>query len=92
MLEYVGPKWRTFVANMCTAIYFGIGALVMPWIAFLINDWKILTIALSAPMLVAVFTPWLVPESARYKRMLICLHSLKYLPTVVYLQVARFSK
>lgn len=67
MLEYVGPQWRTFVANMCTAIYFGIGALVMPWIAFLVNDWKLLTIVLSAPLLVAVFTPWFVPESARYE-------------------------
>lgn len=66
VLEYVGPKWRTFVANMCTAIYFGIGALVMPWIAFLVNDWKILTIVLSAPLIFAIFTPWLVPESARW--------------------------
>ncbi|KAG4075818.1 hypothetical protein HA402_003644 [Bradysia odoriphaga] len=66
VLEYVGPKWRTFVANMCTAIYFGIGALVMPWIAFYVNDWKMLTIVLSAPLLFAIFTPWLVPESARW--------------------------
>lgn len=66
VLEYVGPKWRTFVANMCTAIYFGIGALVMPWIAYLVNDWKILTIVLSVPLLAAVATPWVVPESARY--------------------------
>jgi len=65
-LEYVGPKWRTFVANMCTAIYFGIGSLVMPWIAYGVSDWKILSIVLSAPLVLAIFTPWIVPESARW--------------------------
>lgn len=64
-LEYVGPKWRTFVANMCTAIYFGIGSLVMPWIAYGVGDWQILSIVLSAPLVLAIFTPWIVPESAR---------------------------
>jgi len=66
VLEYVGAKWRTFVANMCTAIYFGIGALVMPWIAFYVNSWKWLTIVLSIPLVCAIITPWIVPESARW--------------------------
>lgn len=65
-LEYVGLKWRTFVANMCTAIYFGLGALLVPWIALWISDWKMLSIVLSAPLVLAIFTPWIVPESIRY--------------------------
>ncbi|XP_037038412.1 solute carrier family 22 member 3-like [Bradysia coprophila] len=65
-LEYVGSKWRTFVANMCTAIYFAAGALLMPWIALWISNWRTLSIVLSAPLMVAVFTPWIVPESIRW--------------------------
>lgn len=51
---------------MCTAIYFGFAALAMPWIALWVSDWKLLSIVLSVPLLLAVFTPWIVPESARY--------------------------
>ncbi|KAG4065765.1 hypothetical protein HA402_012443 [Bradysia odoriphaga] len=65
-LEYVGPKWRTFVANMGTAIFFGLGSLTMPWIAYGVSDWRILSIVLSAPLVLAIFTPWIVPESARW--------------------------
>lgn len=64
-LEYVGSKWRTFVANMCTAIYFAAGALLMPWIALWISNWRMLSIVLSAPLMMAIFTPWIVPESVR---------------------------
>lgn len=38
----------------------------MPLIALWINDWKLLSIATSLPMLLAFLTPWIVPESARW--------------------------
>ncbi|KAG8228027.1 hypothetical protein J437_LFUL003663 [Ladona fulva] len=66
VLEYVGPSWRTFVANMSIAIYFTLGTISLPWMAYLISDWRLFTIASSAPLLLAVLTPWLVPESARW--------------------------
>lgn len=65
VLEYVGPKWRTFVANMSIAIFFTCASCALPWIAYYVADWKLFTIITSAPLILALFTPWVVPESAR---------------------------
>ena len=62
----MGPKWRTFVANMSIAIYFTMATCLLPWMAYFIADWKMLCIATSVPLLLVVVTPWIVPESARY--------------------------
>ncbi|XP_017017886.1 organic cation transporter protein [Drosophila kikkawai] len=66
VLEYVGPKYRTFVANMSIAIFFTGAACLLPWIAYFVADWKILAIVTSAPLFLAIFTPMIVPESARW--------------------------
>lgn len=66
VLEYVGPKWRTFVANMSIALFFTFAACILPWIALWLSDWRLLTIVTSTPLLLAIFTPWLIPESARW--------------------------
>ncbi|XP_030385846.1 organic cation transporter protein-like [Scaptodrosophila lebanonensis] len=66
VLEYVGPKYRTFVANMSIAIFFTGAACLLPWIAYFLADWKMLAIVTSAPLLLVVFTPLIVPESARW--------------------------
>ncbi|EDV51090.2 organic cation transporter protein [Drosophila erecta] len=66
VLEYVGPKYRTFVANMSIAIFFTGAACLLPWIAYFLADWKHLAIVTSAPLLLAIFTPFVVPESARW--------------------------
>ncbi|CAH2236945.1 jg23393 [Pararge aegeria aegeria] len=66
VLEYVGPKWRTFVANMSIAIFFTLGASLLPWIALWADDWRRYALGISAPFIIAAATPWLVPESARW--------------------------
>ncbi|XP_076272470.1 solute carrier family 22 member 13 [Rhynchophorus ferrugineus] len=66
VLEYVGPKWRTFVANMSIAIFFTFAASILPWIAYFLADWKMLCYVTSAPLALAILTPWIVPESARW--------------------------
>ncbi|XP_063217227.1 organic cation transporter protein [Bacillus rossius redtenbacheri] len=66
VLEYVGPQWRTFVANMSIAIYFTLASCLLPWIAYFIADWRLLCVATSAPLLLAAVTPCIVPESARW--------------------------
>ncbi|XP_034942463.1 organic cation transporter protein-like [Chelonus insularis] len=66
VLEYVGPKWRTFVANMSIALFFTFAACILPWIAYYLGDWKMTTIAVSTPLILSLATPWLVPESARW--------------------------
>ncbi|XP_055606825.1 organic cation transporter protein-like [Uranotaenia lowii] len=66
VLEYVGPKWRTFVANMSIALFFTTASCALPWIAYYLADWKMFTIVTSAPLALAILTPLLVPESARW--------------------------
>ncbi|XP_026323618.1 organic cation transporter protein-like [Hyposmocoma kahamanoa] len=66
VLEYVGPRHRTWVANMSIALYFGSGCLVLPWLAVWISDWRNLILATSLPMLVVIGAPFVVPESARW--------------------------
>ncbi|KAG5679390.1 hypothetical protein PVAND_008958 [Polypedilum vanderplanki] len=66
VLEYTGAKWRTFVANMSIAIFFTIASCGLPWIAYYIADWKMFAIVTSAPLILAAFTPFVVPESARW--------------------------
>lgn len=65
VLEYVGPKWRTFVANMSIALFFTTASCALPWIAYYLANWKLFAIVTSAPLALAIFTPLLVPESAR---------------------------
>ncbi|XP_032671207.1 organic cation transporter protein-like isoform X1 [Odontomachus brunneus] len=66
VLEYVGPKWRTFVANMSIALFFTFAACILPWIAYFLADWRMTCISISVPLALAVAAPWLVPESARW--------------------------
>ncbi|GLV32144.1 uncharacterized protein CBL_11898 [Carabus blaptoides fortunei] len=66
VLEYVGPKWRTFVANMSIAIFFTFATCILPWMAWYIADWRILSIVTSAPLIIAILAPWALPESARW--------------------------
>ncbi|KAJ8706378.1 hypothetical protein PYW08_011004 [Mythimna loreyi] len=66
VLEYIGTKWRTFVANMSIAVYFTFAACLLPWIALWVADWKTYTLIISVPLVLAVLTPWVVPESARW--------------------------
>ncbi|KAK0182421.1 hypothetical protein PV327_000563 [Microctonus hyperodae] len=65
-IEYVGPKYRTLVANMSFGIYFAIAASILPWIAYWIADWRILSWATALPLITAFLTPWIAPESARW--------------------------
>jgi len=66
VLEYVGPKWRTFVANMSIALFFTLAACLLPWMAIWLDDWRLFAIVTSIPMAVAIITPCTVPESARW--------------------------
>lgn len=51
---------------MSIAIFFTIAACLIPWIALWLKSWQWLSIATSAPLCLAIFTPWLIPESARW--------------------------
>ncbi|EDW37734.1 GL21376, partial [Drosophila persimilis] len=40
VLEYVGPKYRTFVANMSLAIFYAPFTMLMPWLALGFSHWR----------------------------------------------------
>ncbi|XP_075978344.1 solute carrier family 22 member 3-like [Anticarsia gemmatalis] len=66
VLEYVGPSHRTWVANMSIALFFGAGCISLPWLALWLSDWRLLLWVTSLPMLIVLFAPLVVPESARW--------------------------
>ncbi|XP_046971681.1 organic cation transporter protein-like isoform X2 [Vanessa cardui] len=66
VLEYVGTKYRSIVANTSIAMYFGGGCLLLPWISLWISDWKFISVAMSVPAVFALATPFVVPESTRW--------------------------
>ena len=51
---------------MSIALFFTLAACVLPWIAYYLADWRMTCIVTSVPLVLAVATPWLVPESARW--------------------------
>lgn len=51
---------------MSIAIFFTMASCSLPWIAYYLADWRMFTIVTSVPLALAVFTPWVVPESARW--------------------------
>ncbi|XP_044574605.1 carcinine transporter-like [Cotesia glomerata] len=65
-IEYVGPKYRTLVANMSFGIYFAAAASLLPWIAYWIADWRMLSWITALPLITAFLGPWIAPESARW--------------------------
>lgn len=65
VLEYVGPSYRTLVANLSIALFYTLGTTVLPWIAWWLSDWRVFSLATSVPMALSLFAYWVVPESAR---------------------------
>lgn len=66
VLEYVGPKYRTIIANAPFAIFYTLGVTTLPWISLACGHWKTISLATSIPMALAVLTPFIVPESPRW--------------------------
>ncbi|XP_076677600.1 organic cation transporter protein [Andrena cerasifolii] len=66
VLEYIGPQWRTFAAHMSYGLFYTLGALSLPWMAYGIGDWKKFTLATSLPLAIAILAPFFIPESVRW--------------------------
>ena len=50
---------------MSKTIFYAAANCALPWIAYYITDWKMFAIVTSVPSLLAIFTSFVVPESAR---------------------------
>ncbi|KAM3960976.1 carcinine transporter-like [Aphomia sociella] len=66
VLEYVAPKYRTFVSNMAFALFYGSAATALPWIILLCGHWKTIALVTSLPMALSILTPFFIPESPRW--------------------------
>lgn len=51
---------------MSIAIFFTFASCVLPWIAYFLADWRLTCLATSVPLILAIVSPWLIPESARW--------------------------
>ncbi|OAD59193.1 Organic cation transporter protein [Eufriesea mexicana] len=66
VLEYVGPRWRTFTANMSYGIFYTVGAMSIPWIAYALANWKNFCLVTAVPLSSVIVAPFLIPESVRW--------------------------
>jgi len=63
--EFVGPSYRSATGTMASA-FFSVGEIILAFIAWLVPDWRLLTIVITLTQLPYLFLRWLVPESPRY--------------------------
>lgn len=66
VLEYTGPKYRTFISNLSCAIFFTLGVTVLPWISLACGDWKVISLVTSIPLALSLLVPFVLPESPRW--------------------------
>ena len=63
--EICGPKYRTYF-GILTQFPFGIGAALLPIIAYFIRSWQSLQLAISVPCVLLGLYYFFVPESPRW--------------------------
>merc|ERR1719412_1770666 len=63
--EIVAPELRTPFGIM-TQFPFGIGASLLPLVAYFIKDWTALQLAISVPCTLLITYYWFIPESPRW--------------------------
>ncbi|XP_066602060.1 carcinine transporter-like isoform X2 [Prorops nasuta] len=66
VLEYMAVRRRTLVVNVAFGVYFAVASTILPWVAYYIANWRIFAYVSALPMISAIITPWILPESARW--------------------------
>ncbi|KAG8229100.1 hypothetical protein J437_LFUL009569 [Ladona fulva] len=66
-MEYVKPNKRSLVANLPIAIFLTLGLAILPWVAYLIWNWRTFSYVSCIPMaFICLVGPWIIPESGRW--------------------------
>lgn len=68
VMEIFLPQYRG-TAGAVLECFWGVTVIIMAGIAYLLQNWRYIQIAISVPSLLAVFYIWLVPESLRWLMM-----------------------
>ncbi|XP_041789522.1 solute carrier family 22 member 7-like [Chelmon rostratus] len=64
-VEWVDIKHRTF-AGVITSLDWTVGNWILVGMAYYVNDWRMLTLAVTSPLILSVITWRWLPESARW--------------------------
>lgn len=64
-MEYVAVRRRTIVVNIAFGVYFAVSSTALPWVAYYLANWRYFAYFTALPFLIALVTPWILPESAR---------------------------
>lgn len=64
-MELVGPNYRAFV-TVLTCMFYTIGLCMLAVVAYLVRDWRHLTLATSVPFILYYFYWFVLPESPRW--------------------------
>nr|XP_046258894.1 solute carrier family 22 member 7-like isoform X1 [Scatophagus argus]XP_046258895.1 solute carrier family 22 member 7-like isoform X1 [Scatophagus argus] len=64
-IEWVDTRHRSFI-GVIGSLSWSAGNMLLAGLAFAVNDWRALTMTVTAPLGVAVLTWWWIPESARW--------------------------
>uniref|UniRef100_A0A3B3TLF8 Solute carrier family 22 member 21 n=1 Tax=Poecilia latipinna TaxID=48699 RepID=A0A3B3TLF8_9TELE len=65
-MEVLGPRTRTLFSTAAVSLFFGVGYMLLPLIAFFITDWRMLLLALMLPSCLCMPLWWFIPESPRW--------------------------
>ncbi|XP_034486597.1 organic cation transporter protein [Drosophila innubila] len=66
VFEYLSPKRRTLGLNMVLAVFYTIGLMISPWLAFWVGTWRNYLWAASLPALGVLCYPCVIFESAEW--------------------------
>ncbi|XP_030649717.1 solute carrier family 22 member 5 [Chanos chanos] len=65
-MEILGPRVRIVFSTVGVCIFFSIGYMSLPIVAYFIRDWRMLQLALTMPCFLYVPLWWFIPESPRW--------------------------
>ncbi|XP_076848219.1 solute carrier family 22 member 7-like isoform X2 [Brachyhypopomus gauderio] len=64
-VEWADIEHRTAM-GVIVSLDWSLSTMILPGIAYLINDWRLLVIIVTSPIGLAIITWWWIPESARW--------------------------
>ncbi|XP_070838869.1 solute carrier family 22 member 7a [Chaetodon trifascialis] len=64
-IEWTDVKHRTF-SGVIISLSWSVGNMLLALLAYCIRDWRHLTLAVTAPCIIAIIACWWLPESARW--------------------------
>ncbi|XP_071324220.1 solute carrier family 22 member 2-like [Trachinotus anak] len=65
LTEIVGVEYRRTV-GILFQMFFSVGVLILPLLAYFISDWRWLQVAITAPYVLFLSYYWFIPESPRW--------------------------